>query len=341
MVLMVSLSSRISPDTVTVIFFREVAAGDGGGHLGDVAHLGSEVGRHGIHVVGQVLPRAGDTGHLRLAAQASFGADLARHSGHFAGKGVQLVHHGVHGLLEFENFAGHIHRDLARQVAARHGGGHLRDVAHLRGQVAAHGVHRVGEILPRAGDTGHQGLSAQFALGTDLARHARHLGGEGAQLVHHGIDGFFQLQNFAAHVHGNFFGQIAIGNGDGDLSDVAHLRGQVRRHGVHALSEILPNARHFAHLGLAAQLAVGADLARHASHLGCEYRQLLDHGVDDVRGAQELTFERAAVDIERYGLQQITARHRGHGARHRRGGPQEVVDQVIDRAFHARPGAVG
>ena len=40
---------------------------------------------------------------------------------------------------------------------------------------------------------GTSGLAAQLALGADLAGHAGHLGGEGAQLVHHGVDGVLQL----------------------------------------------------------------------------------------------------------------------------------------------------
>src|SRR5262249_29586272 len=38
----------------------EVAIGDGGRHLGDVAQLNGEVGRHRVDVVGKVLPRAVD-----------------------------------------------------------------------------------------------------------------------------------------------------------------------------------------------------------------------------------------------------------------------------------------
>ncbi len=44
-VLIVRLSSRISPRTSTVIFLLQVALGDGGRHLGDVAHLAGEVRR--------------------------------------------------------------------------------------------------------------------------------------------------------------------------------------------------------------------------------------------------------------------------------------------------------
>ena len=68
---------------------------------------------------------------------------------------VELVHHRVDGVLELENFAAHVDGDLAGQVAARDGGRHLRDVTHLVGQVAAHGVDRVGQVLPGAGDARH------------------------------------------------------------------------------------------------------------------------------------------------------------------------------------------
>ena len=64
-----------------------------------------EVGRHGVDVVGQTFPRSGDAGHLRLAAQLAFGADFARHAGHFGGERVQLIHHRIDGVLEFQNFA--------------------------------------------------------------------------------------------------------------------------------------------------------------------------------------------------------------------------------------------
>ena len=36
--------------------------------------------------VGEVLPGAGDARHVGLAAELAFGADLARHAGHFRGE---------------------------------------------------------------------------------------------------------------------------------------------------------------------------------------------------------------------------------------------------------------
>src|SRR6202035_1904092 len=108
--------------------FRQVAAGDGRGDVGDVAHLRRQVAGHEVDAVGQVLSGAGDAGPLRLAPELAFGADFAGDARDFRSKSVELIHHGVDGVFELQNFAAHVDRDFARQVAARHGGGHVRDV---------------------------------------------------------------------------------------------------------------------------------------------------------------------------------------------------------------------
>jgi hypothetical protein len=74
---MVFLSSRISPLTSTVIFFDRSPVATDGRDLGDVAHLRREVVGQQVDVVGEVLPRAGDAGHLRLRAQLAFDTDGA------------------------------------------------------------------------------------------------------------------------------------------------------------------------------------------------------------------------------------------------------------------------
>src|ERR1700745_2694795 len=89
-VLMVFLSSRISPFTSTVILRErspratavvtsamlrtcavelagEVAAGDGGGDFSNVADLAGQVAGHGVDGVGEILPGTSDAGNLRLA----------------------------------------------------------------------------------------------------------------------------------------------------------------------------------------------------------------------------------------------------------------------------------
>ena len=78
-------------------------------------------------------------------------------------------------VLQLEDLALHVDGDLARQVAARDGGRHVGDVAHLAGEVRGHRVDVVGEVLPGAGDAGHLRLAAELAFGTDLARDAASL----------------------------------------------------------------------------------------------------------------------------------------------------------------------
>src|SRR5207237_216534 len=140
---------------------------------------------------------------------------------------VQLIDHRVDGLFQLQDLASNVHRDLLGKVSGGDGGGDLGDVAHLAGEVGGHRVDVVGEVLPGPGDAGHVRLAAQLALGADLACHARHLGGERAQLVHHGVDGLFQLQDLAANVHADLAAQVAVRHGDGDVGDVAHLGGEV------------------------------------------------------------------------------------------------------------------
>src|SRR5262249_56439117 len=115
--------------------------------------------------------------------------------------------------------------------------------------------------LPGAGDAGDQGLAAELAFGADLARDPGNFGSKGVELVDHGVDGFLQLKNFAADINSDLFREVSVGDGDGDISDVAHLGGQVAGHDVDAFGEILPNTADVTNLGLTAELTFGADLA--------------------------------------------------------------------------------
>src|SRR6185369_6954001 len=135
--------------------------------------------------------------------------------------------HRVDGVLQLENLAADVDRDLLREVAVGHGGGHVGDVAHLTRQVRRHEVDVVGEVLPGAGHAGHLRLAAQTSFGADFARDARHFRGEPVQLVHHRVDGVLQLENLAADVDRDLLGQVAVGDGGRDVGDVAHLTGQV------------------------------------------------------------------------------------------------------------------
>ena len=223
---------------------------------------------HEVDVVGEVFPGTGDTGNVGLSAELAFGADFAGYAGDFAGEGVELIDHRVDGLFEFENFALNVDCDLAREIAASHGGRDFGDVADLSCQVTGHGVDGVGKILPRAGHAGHHSLATELAIGSDFASDAGHFRSERAQLVDHGVDGFLQLQNLAAYIYRNLARKIAAGHGGGDFGDVANLAGQVAGHRVHGVGEVLPRTGHARHNGLSAELAVGTDLASHARYFG-------------------------------------------------------------------------
>src|SRR4030095_14921873 len=170
----------------------------------------------------------------------AFGADLARDARHFAGERVELIDHRVDGLFELQDLAADVDRDLLREVAAGDGRRHLRDVADLRREVVRYPVDRLGQVLPRAGDAEHLGLTAEAALGADLACDTRHLAGERVELVDHRVDGLFQQQDLAADVDGDLLGEVAPGDRGGDFGDVSDLRGQVARHGVYSVGDALP-----------------------------------------------------------------------------------------------------
>jgi hypothetical protein len=91
--------------------------------------------------------------------------------------------------------------------------------------------------------------------------------------IHHRVDGVLQLQDLAAHVDGDLLRQVAVR--PRPIVTAAMLRTWLVR--LPAMKFTL-SVRSFhvpadaLHLGLAAQLAFGADLARHARDLGRERR---------------------------------------------------------------------
>src|SRR6185437_6996068 len=123
----------------------------------------------------------------------------SRHARDLGCEGVELVHHGIDGVLQLQNFALHIDRNLARQIAARNRRGYFGDVSNLSGQIAGHCIDRVGKVFPGSCNSRHIGLAAESAFRADFARHPRYFAREGIQLVHHGVDGVLQQKNFAAH----------------------------------------------------------------------------------------------------------------------------------------------
>src|SRR5207249_4679666 len=123
-----------------------------------------------------------------------------------------------------------------------------------------------------------------------------------------------------------------------DLGDVPHLPGQVRRHEVDVVREVLPGAGDAGHHRLSAELAVGTDFTRDARHLRGERVELVDHRVDGVLELEDLAFDvHAGLALE------FAARDRGrdvgdvaHLSGEVRGHRVHVVGQVLPGAGQAR-----
>src|SRR5438132_8937408 len=315
---------------------RQVAPLDRGGDLGDVAHLGGEVGGELVDVIGEVAPGAGGAQHVGLATQAALGADFAGHARDLADKGIQLIDHAVDGVLQVEDLTPDVDRDLLGQVAALHRGRHLGDVAHLRREVGGQQLDLLGEVFPDPHHALDLRLPAQLAFGTDLTGHPGDFRSKGVELVDHDVDRFFQLPDLAVHVDRDLLRQVAAGDGGRHLRDVAHLGGEVARHRVDVVGQVLPGAGGGRDVGLAAQPALGADLARHPADLAGEGVELIDHDVDGVLQLEDLT-----LDLDRDLLGEVAALHRGGdlGDVAHLGG--EVGGQLVDLLGQVFPGSRG
>jgi hypothetical protein len=93
-----------------------------------------------------------------------------------------------------------------------------------------HVVDAVGETTPGSRHAFDFRLSAELSFSSYFPSHARHFGSERAELIHHRIDGIFQLQNFAAHQHRDLAREIAFGDGRGDFGNIADLCRKIAGH---------------------------------------------------------------------------------------------------------------
>src|SRR6185369_3794347 len=75
------------------------------------------------------------------------------------------------------------------------------------------GIHRVRKIFPGTRNARNTGLTSKTPCATYFPGNARHFSSKSIQLLHHRVDGFFQKKNFAAHIHGDLFGEIPVCNG--------------------------------------------------------------------------------------------------------------------------------
>src|SRR4029077_9162962 len=231
--------------------------------------------------------------------------------------------------------------DLLGEVAVGDRGGDIGDVANLVGELAGHQVDVVGEVLPGPTHALHLGLTAELAFRADLACDARDLGSEGVELIDHRVDRVLDLEELALAFHSDLSREVSVGDRSRHLGDVADLAPPGAGHVVDVVGEALPYAGDTRNLCLAAQLALRADLARHARHLGAERTQLVDHRVHDPRRFQELSLEAAAIDVGRHRLREVAFGDGVDDAGHVAVRADDVFDQVVDRVEGRGPGTAG
>src|SRR5205807_926753 len=251
-------------------------------------------------------PRAADALHLRLAAELSFGADFAGDARDLVREGGELVDHRVDRVLQLRDLAAGIDGDLLTEVAVRDGGGDVRDVPHLVGEVGRHAPARRAADLPRAADALDLRLAAELSFGADLAGDARDLVREGRELVDHRVDRVLQLGDLAARLDRDLAGQIALRDRGRDVDIGRASCREVVRHEVDVVGEVLPRPGDAGDVGLAAEDPLGADLAGDARDLVREGRELVDHRVDRVLQLGDL-----AARLDRDLAGQIALRDRG------------------------------
>src|SRR5207253_1351087 len=131
----------------------------------------------------------------------------------------------------------------------------------------------------------------ELALGADLAGDTADLGGEAVELIDHRVDRVLELEDLALDVDGDLAAEMVGSAWGSDVGDVADLVGEVTRHRVDVVGEVLPGAGDAGDLGLAAELALGADLASDARDLGGKRVQLIDHRVDRVLEREDLALD--------------------------------------------------
>jgi hypothetical protein len=153
---------------------------------------------------------------------------------------------------------------------------------HHRGQLRQDQLGHVGQValaLEHAGELGEVGLEPVL-LGVLL--------GGVLEVADHLVDVVLQGRHLALGLEGDRAGEVALGDGGGDLGDGPHLGGEVGGQLVDVLRQRLPRPGRPGNLRLAAQTALDAHFAGHRRDLVGERRQGVNHLVDRVGQGRDL-----------------------------------------------------
>ena len=227
---------------------------------------------------------------------------------------------------------------------SRDGGRDRGDVADLAGQVAGHEVDVVGQVLPRAGDARHARPGRRACLRVPTSRATRVTSAANDESWSTIVLMVFFSSRISPWTSTVIF-FVRSPRATAVVTAAMLRTWPVRLPAI----ELTLSVRSF-HVPddafdarLAAELAFGADLARHARHFRGERAELIDHRVDGVLQLEEL-----ALDVDGDLLRQIAvgdgrgdfgdvAHLRGQVAGHQ----VDVVGEVLPRAgdaLHDRPG---
>src|SRR5258707_1395339 len=277
-----------------------------------------------VDVRGEILLLK-DTLNTMVEQLRSFAAEVtrvAREVGTEGRLGGQAVVPGVGGT--FKDLTDNVNL-LAANLTTQ-----VRNIAEVTTAVARGDLSRKitvdvkGEILELK-NTINTMVDQLNAFAGEVTRVAREVGTEGklgGQAQVPGVAGTwkdltdtvnFMAANLTEQVRGIVKVVTAVANGDlkqnltvkskGEVA--AHLFGQVGRHEVHGVGQILPGSSHPGNFRLSAELAFGADLTRNAGNLTGERAQLVYHRVDGV-----LELENFALHVDGDLARKVSARHR-------------------------------
>ena len=152
---------------------------------------------------------------------------------------TQIADHRVDVVLQLRHLAARLDLDRARQIPLGHGGRDLGDGAHLRGEVRGEQVDVAGEVLPGAGGARNIRLPAETALDADFPRDRGDLIRESRERVRHVVDGLGERRHLALRTNREVLLEVSIGDRGHHLHDAAHLLGEVHRHHVHGIGQVL------------------------------------------------------------------------------------------------------
>src|ERR1700722_2486259 len=289
-----------------------------------------------------------DQGDQLSQEQLADGPQLAltlKHSGEFCDVGLEPVllpvalsgltqvgDHSVDIVFQLGDFAARFNLNRTREISFRHGRGHFGDSAHLIGDIGGEKVDVAGKIFPCPRSARNVGLTTESSFHANFARNVRHLIGESGERVGHVVNGVGQSGNFALGLHSEPLGEISVGYRGHHLHDAANLLSKIGRHKVHIVRKVLPGAPDTGNLRLAAQLALGADLARDARNFGGKAVELIDHRVDRV-----LQLKDFALYIDSDLAAQITARNSGGDVGNVANLRGEIGPHSVDRVGEVLP----